>query len=268
MESCQRTGCHQVSATQFEACSVNAIVHELASVDSTNTWVTQHAADVESGRVVFTLNQTAGRGRQGRRWVSPPGDSVAFSVVLDALPGGFHATWVSLLAGVSVVECVRGLGVTTAGLKWPNDVLVGTDKLAGILVEVLGDSRLVVGMGINLRTSTDIPSDIRATSIAGHGIDVTAVVDDVITPVTQALRGRLEKGIDSGPAAAHEHWKTTTERYLTTVGRRVEFEAGAGTTGRGIATGLADTGALIVAPDSGADDFILHSGDVFHIERS
>jgi BirA family biotin operon repressor/biotin-[acetyl-CoA-carboxylase] ligase len=247
---------------------VNDVVHELASVDSTNTWVTQHAADVESGSVVFTLNQTAGRGRQGRRWVSPPGDSVAFSVVLDALPAGFHATWVPLLAGVSVVECVRGLGVTTAGLKWPNDVLVGTDKLAGILVEVLGDSRLVVGVGINLRTSSDIPSDIRATSLAAHGIDVTAVVDDIITPVTQALRGHLEKGIHSGPAVAHEHWKTTTERYLRTVGRRVEFEAGAGTTGRGIATGLADTGALIVAPDSGADDVVLHSGDVFHIERS
>jgi BirA family biotin operon repressor/biotin-[acetyl-CoA-carboxylase] ligase len=193
---------------------------------------------------------------------------VAFSVVLDALPGGFHATWVPLLAGVSVVECVRGLGLEKAGLKWPNDVVVGGDKLAGILVEVLGDSRLVVGVGINVRTSSDIPSEIRATSLAGHGIHTTAVVDDIITPVTQALRGHLEKGMSSGPAVAHEHWKTTTERHLTTVGHRVEFEAVAGTTGRGIATGLADTGALIVAPDSGADDVVLHSGDVFHIERS
>lgn len=247
---------------------MNYSLHELGSVDSTNTWVTQHAADLDSGSVVYSLNQTAGRGRQGRRWVSPPGDSLAFSVVLDPLPSGFHATWVPLVAGVSVVECVRGLGLETAGLKWPNDVLVGADKLAGILVEVLADSRLVVGVGLNIRSSSDMPSEVHATSLAAHGSKVSDVVDDIITPVTRSLGSHLEQGIHAGPAVAHEYWKTITERYLTTVGRRVQWDSAGGSAESGVATGLADTGALVVSPDAGGDDVVVHSGDVFHIERS
>jgi BirA family transcriptional regulator, biotin operon repressor / biotin---[acetyl-CoA-carboxylase] ligase len=248
--------------------SPRQIVHRLETVDSTNSWMARRYRDLESGTAVFTLNQTAGRGRRGRTWEAPPGDSLAFSLVLDAFPPGFYSTWLPLLAGVSVVRCVENLGLDGVGLKWPNDVLLASSKLAGILVEVLPDARFIVGVGINLRTTGSLFADLRATSLAAEGILLDDLVAGIISPFSEVLEVLVKEGVDASPTHAHRHWQRAVEKTLTTIGRRVEWENGHGETESGIAQSLADTGALIVSPDSGGDDVVVHSGDVFHIQRS
>ena len=98
--------------------------------------------------------QHAGQGRRGRAWISPPGANVylslsrRFAQPLPALSG------LSLAAGIAVVEALHRLGVTEAGLKWPNDVLAGGRKLGGLLVNLrpdAGGSAAIVGLGLNLR---------------------------------------------------------------------------------------------------------------------
>ena len=248
--------------------SPGQIVHRLDTVDSTNTWVISRYREIESGTAVFTLNQTAGRGRRGRTWEAPPGDSLAFSLVLDAFPPGFHSTWVPLLAGTSLVQCVEDLGLKGVVLKWPNDVLVARSKLAGILVEVLPDSRLLVGVGINLRSTGNVFEQLRATSLAAEGLFLDDLVAGIINPFSRVLGALIDKGVSAPPSDAHADWRGVVGKNLTTIGRQVEWENSNGTAERGIATGLADTGALVVRPDDGGDDIVLHSGDVFHIERS
>src|ERR1019366_2617897 len=108
------------------------------------------AAGAAGGRVLVAETQTAGRGRLGRHWVSPPHTSLAFSVLLrpyDLPPA--RRSWIPLLAGVAVASALRGYAAVDAWLKWPNDVLVGAAKLAGILAEQHRDA-IVVGVGVNV----------------------------------------------------------------------------------------------------------------------
>lgn len=243
-------------------------VQELESVISTNEWVTLHAKDLPSNTLVFSLNQTAGRGRNGRVWASQPGESVAFSLLLDGVPRGIFPTWVPLLAGVSVVETVTGLGVSGSVLKWPNDVLVNGAKLAGILVEVLPDSRVVVGVGVNITsTKTSLPHPT-ATSLALQGVVVSDLQQEVLQPVAVALRGYLDIARGKNPADVHSDWKKMVSTHLSTLGCVVEWQDPEGVLQRGVAKQLAKDGGLEVSGVPGQPDVIVRSGDVFHIERS
>jgi len=128
------------------------------------------------GQVLVAEEQTAGRGRMGRSWVSEPGASLTFSVLLrpeSVLPS--RRGWLPLLAGVAVATATRSVSDVYATLKWPNDVLAGERKLAGILAEQSGDA-VVIGIGINVSTPRDAlpesPSGIPATSLSVEGADV------------------------------------------------------------------------------------------------
>ena len=151
-------------------------VHRKAVTGSTN-------ADARAGRPgdVFTADfQTAGRGRLDHLWLAPAGVNLTFSAVLDAaaLPPAEVAT-LPLVAGLAVVEAVRPLGVAAVSLKWPNDVLAGGRKLAGILCERNGDG-VIVGIGLNVNQTAFAPElAARATSLAletGRRFDRTAVL--------------------------------------------------------------------------------------------
>jgi BirA family biotin operon repressor/biotin-[acetyl-CoA-carboxylase] ligase len=106
------------------------------------------AAGAAEGLVIVASRQDAGRGRRGAAWVCPPGEGLAFSVLLR--PRENKALWprLSLAAGLAVAEALGRLGVV-AEVKWPNDVWVAGRKIAGILVEA-GDDHVVVGVGINV----------------------------------------------------------------------------------------------------------------------
>lgn len=115
-------------------------------------------AGAAEGLVLVAEEQTAGRGRLGRSWSAPPGAGLIFSVLLR--PAGVPPTrlgWLPLLTGVAVASAVRDQTGLPASLKWPNDVLVGERKLAGILAEAHGDA-VVVGVGLNITlTQAELP---------------------------------------------------------------------------------------------------------------
>jgi BirA family biotin operon repressor/biotin-[acetyl-CoA-carboxylase] ligase len=150
-------------------------VHWLAKTGSTND-VATHLAELgaEEGTVVVAEAQTSGRGRLGRVWFSPPGAGLYVSVILRPAharaPDGNPAALLTLAAGVAIAEAVRSVTGLPAEIKWPNDIVIGRRKLAGILAEAAAEhGRLqfvVLGFGINL-LSAAYPPELasRATSI-------------------------------------------------------------------------------------------------------
>lgn len=132
----------------------------LDSVDSTNDEVRRRAvAGAAEGLVVVAERQMAGRGRRGAAWFSPPGESLALSILLR--PSEPKALWpqLALAAGLAVAEAVG----MQAGVKWPNDVWIGGRKVAGILIEA-GPDFAVVGIGVNVNT-VEFPEGVVATSL-------------------------------------------------------------------------------------------------------
>lgn len=126
------------------------------SLDSTSSELQRRpeAADLTT---VLAETQSAGRGRRGRVWLSPPGLNVYLSC-LKRFDRGFSAlAGLSLAVGVAVAEALADLGIDGAGLKWPNDVLAGGAKLAGVLVELSGEaqgpSAAIIGIGLNVRVT-------------------------------------------------------------------------------------------------------------------
>lgn len=127
------------------------------SLDSTSSECRRRAGDLADGAIVLAEVQQAGRGRRGRRWISPPGLNVYLSCMKRFDRGFAGLSGLSLAVGVVLVASLHELGIRGLGLKWPNDVLV-TDtgaKLAGVLVELSGEyqgpSTAVIGIGLNLR---------------------------------------------------------------------------------------------------------------------
>lgn len=127
----------------------------LESVDSTNSEVLRLAErGCTSGLVCTAEQQTAGRGRRGRHWVSPYGSNLYFSVLWEFGQGAAALEGLSLAVGVAVARALRAFGATSVKLKWPNDILCGVAKLGGILLEMSGDAagscRVVIGVGLNV----------------------------------------------------------------------------------------------------------------------
>lgn len=125
------------------------------SVDSTNRLAMEKAmSGGAGGYVCLAEHQTAGRGRRGRRWQSPYGQSVYLSAVVEFDGGAAALEGLSLAVGVALMRALEKMGVTGVGLKWPNDLLHDGRKLAGILLEMTGDvaglCQVVVGIGLNV----------------------------------------------------------------------------------------------------------------------
>src|SRR5262245_54536057 len=197
-------------------------IMRLGTVASTNDEAMSRArAGAPHGTVVLADAQTAGKGRQGRSWFSPPGDNLYLSAILRLPLPPPAAPPITLAAGVAVCDTARRWA-PGANLKWPNDVQTDSRKLAGILTETAtrGDKLDVIVLGIGLNVNTrDFPPDLAdiATSLrrarGGEPIDR----DEVLV----TLLGELERWIDrfaaNGPAPVVRAWK---ER-ATTVGRRL-----------------------------------------------
>ncbi len=130
-------------------------VETFFSIDSTNHYLMKKVLSSElKCHAVFAEQQTAGRGRHGRNWVSPFGGNLYFSVLYPFQRTVRDITGLSLAVGVAIVEQLEQQGIKSAKLKWPNDVLVDGRKLCGILLEMHGESHgplaIVVGIGINI----------------------------------------------------------------------------------------------------------------------
>lgn len=155
-----------LDAGQIRAALPAGVVRSLGALelhgelDSTSSELQRRGSTARDLSVVLAESQTAGRGRRGRVWLSPPGLNLYLSC-LKRFDGGFAALGgLSLAIGVIVLRALNDLGIAGAGLKWPNDVLVtqgeaGSGKLAGILVELSGEYQgpcaAIIGIGLNLR---------------------------------------------------------------------------------------------------------------------
>jgi BirA family biotin operon repressor/biotin-[acetyl-CoA-carboxylase] ligase len=150
------------------ACEWPVLVFD--SIDSTNA---EALRAIERNQIapflVLAERQTAGRGRRGRKWASPFAENVYFSLVLRIEGGMRQLEGLSLVVGLAVMQTLRELGISGAGLKWPNDVLVGQKKIAGILLELVGDPadvcHVVLGVGINVNMQMTDEVDQQWTSM-------------------------------------------------------------------------------------------------------
>ncbi len=124
------------------------------SIGSNSEHLMQQAtAGAPSGQICLAERQTAGRGRRGRKWISPYGSNIYLSLLWQFPLAPIELSGVSLAAGLAVMRALKRLGVTEIGLKWPNDILWQERKLAGLLLEVTGESegpsQVILGVGLN-----------------------------------------------------------------------------------------------------------------------
>jgi BirA family biotin operon repressor/biotin-[acetyl-CoA-carboxylase] ligase len=229
-------------------------LHLLTETSSTND-ETKRAARLGAphGSTWVTESQTAGRGRQGRSWISPRGENLLFSVLIRSAGPAARLPLVSLVAGLAVAEAIeRATRSTDVRLKWPNDVVVPTAagrllKVAGVLVEtsMTGDAvdAIVVGVGINVHTRT-FPEELAeiATSVAllsKAPADRAEILADVLQGLDRDVGVVLAKGL--GPV----HARLSNRDALR--GRRVKNDRTEGTAG-----GIDLEGRLVVADARGA----------------
>jgi len=226
--------------------------------DRASAWAKEGAPD---GALVTADAQTGGRGRLGRAWFSPAGASVYASVVVR--PDRLDARWAALglAVGVGIAE---GLAPFAEGLtlKWPNDVLLGGRKLAGILCEArvhAGAPDIVVGFGINVRRVARPPELAAiATSLAEGGAGVLGRAF-VLAHVLVALEPVLDDFRAHGLTAVRERY----EARCVSLGREVELsDAGGRGRRRVFAERLDDDGALRVRPLEGGPSERVEAGDV------
>ncbi|RRJ66297.1 biotin--[acetyl-CoA-carboxylase] ligase [Paenibacillus oralis] len=220
-------------------------------------------AGAPSGTLVVAEEQTGGRGRQGRAWYSPPGKGVWMSLLLrpDRQPLSF-APQLTLLIAVAVCRAVRHTAGVDAGIKWPNDLLVGGRKICGILVESVGEDELIryavagIGIDVNLEAK-DIPPQLQdvATSLhieSGRRIDRAELIGAVLAEIEQLYELYRQEGF----APIGHLW----EALSVTLGRRVTVKTPAGDV-TGLAKALDPSGALVLAGDNG-NMRIIFSGEV------
>lgn len=236
----------------------------VADTGSTNADLLARAAAGEdiAGAVLLAEFQSAGRGRHGRIWVSPAGAQIAMSVGVDVgpIPPDLWG-WLPLLTGVALVDALADVCAVQAGLKWPNDVLVGSDKLAGILAEVASPSAtVVVGLGLNVSLRTDELPVPEATSLSLLGVpdaDRTALAAAALRHLgARILRWRSAGGSDPELDADYRL------RSLT-IGTTVSATMPGDNTIVGVARGVDASGRLLI--DDGSAVHAVSAGDITHL---
>jgi len=245
-----RTGIGREIQVFQETASTNDIVEKLAR------------DDVREGVVVFAESQSRGRGRLGRRWVSPAGKGLWFSVLLRPKLPPTAATQLTVLSAVAVARGIERHTGLRPSIKWPNDIVFGTRKVAGILLELGAEldhiRHVVLGIGIDVnQTAEELPEDLRpiATSLrieGGRTFDRADLASAVLIELDAAY-GRLRRG------DFHE----ISDEWMcrcSTLGKRVSIRTGDRVV-VGRAESLDEDGALLVRTDHGRLEHII-GGDV------
>jgi BirA family biotin operon repressor/biotin-[acetyl-CoA-carboxylase] ligase len=242
-------------------------IRRFAELDSTNRWLLEQArTGAAEGLVAVADHQTAGRGRLGRAWVAPPKASLLVSVLLrpELAPARSHL--LTIASGLAVADAVTEVAGFEPGLKWPNDLLAGGRKLAGMLAEAVVShgqlDALVVGLGVNVNWA-GFPPEIAETAtacnlIAGRAVDV----DALLFAWLDGLDGRCAALFDGDTDAAAGALVAEYRDRCVTVGQAVRVEMPNGVL-VGIATGIDDTGRLVV--DRDGEPTTVSVGDVVHV---
>ena len=199
-----------------------------------------------AGLVVLAERQTAGRGRRGAAWLSAPGESLTFSVLLRPTEGKGLWPRLSLATGLAVAGSLGRFRVE-AQIKWPNDVFVGGKKICGILVEA-ADDHVIVGIGLNVGTR-EFPEGLEATSMCLE-LGLVPEREAVLAEVLRSLNGWFGE-IGAGFPRLIERVR---QRCLLT-GETVSLMSGERSV-KGKVTGIGDSGELLVGTERGEERFL------------
>ena len=239
-----------------------AAIETLLQVDSTNNRLRHQALDgAPSGSVCLAEMQSAGRGRRNRSWVSPFASNLYLSLLWRSECGIAGLGGMSLVCGVAVLRCLEQFGIQSGGLKWPNDILVDGAKLAGILIDVAGESTgpcaVVIGVGINVAMpehASDRIGQPWTDLCALSGVDrfprnllAARTLDCLLAAIGEFRTAGLQGFLDD--------WC----RYDVMAGRQIDVYL-PGETISGRACGIDETGALLVNTAGGQRRF--SSGEV------
>jgi len=223
-------------------------IEVLSTAGSTNAVVAGRARDGEpAGLVVVAEQQTAGRGRLARSWLSPPRAGLTLSVLLRPDLPAARWPWLPLWGGLAVARALRERAGVETALKWPNDVLIGDRKVCGVLAEVPVPGALVLGIGLNVSTRADELPHAGATSLLLEHATTTDR-DTVLRAVLRSLTAVLREQPVEGYRA-----------LCSTIGRQVWVELPDGRSVVGPAEAVDDAGRLVVAGQ------VYSVGDVVHV---
>ncbi len=232
-------------------------LHWLETCESTNSWAMQHLGQLRQGDVVYTPQQTAGRGQQGRRWYAPSGGLTA-SFILDNLTAS-QLTGLSLVVGLAVIYAIEDLLPSLQDhlrLKWPNDVMAQDRKLAGILCEATSNrhaTRVVIGVGLNHQV--EFAQAGLTPAELGNPISLHQLCASSALPQELTLLERLRHYL--GQASALICQSSSIAAFLPALHQRdwlrereVSFQVGAALV-QGQAAGIDDRGRLLIRQADG-----------------
>ncbi len=234
------------------------------SLPSTNTWTKAHLNSLHAGDVVAAWRQTAGRGRFSRSWITPAGGNIALSLVLDKPAQPEQALSLGQTAALAVARLLESLGIRTQ-LKWPNDVLVQSRKISGILAEAASASdKIVIGIGLNTTISREELKanglEEQATSIfleLGRQVEAEQVLSQLLSSIHETLAEKQKQGNRYLARA----WKIRD----ALLGAEIEIIVGE-ESWRGRYQGMDDLGRLMIQ-FSGGEDRTFWSGEVVKVRR-
>lgn len=230
---------------------------------STNDVAEKLARDgVKEGVVVFAESQSKGRGRLGRKWISPPGQGLWFSVLLRPNLRPQAATQLTVASATALYRAIREVTGITPEIKWPNDILIKGRKIAGVLTELSAEidhiNHLILGIGVDVNLgASEFPPELRkiATSIkAETGRDIHRA--DLAAAILRELDRDYARITAGDFAKVADEW----QHQCTTIGQRVSINIGDRVI-QGHAEALDDDGALLVRTQHGRLERII-GGDV------
>lgn len=222
-----------------------------ASIDSTNTELMQRITSKQaltSGAVVVAEMQNAGRGRRGRVWQSPFGANLYYSYYWLLDDGLQAAMGVSVAVGLAVFDCIKALYNVEVSLKWPNDILVNNQKLAGVLVELDGQPEgpchLVIGIGLNIAMPESASEHIDQAWVDLKRLGLEVNKNELAAALTYYLEQRLAQYQATGLSEMYSEWNKVNafaEQLITlNTGQK---------TWQGICVGIDKQGGLVLRQD-------------------
>ncbi|MFQ5480530.1 MAG: biotin--[acetyl-CoA-carboxylase] ligase [Thermodesulfobacteriota bacterium] len=246
-------------ATEF----IGRKIHFFESLPSTNNKALELArTGAPEGTLIISETQTNGRGRLGREWSSPPGVNLYASIILRPRAAAHELQGITLLGAIAVAEAVARFSRRPPDVKWPNDILIDSKKVAGILMEMYTEAEMtsfvIAGIGVNLNMDPSIlpaPLNREATSI--KNVSKTAVARAAFTQtLCQSMESWYNTFLNKGLSAIIDAWRG----YFRAEGKDVKVRSHNKTV-KGICLGVNNSGALLIRDSMGVTQKIL-SGDL------
>jgi BirA family biotin operon repressor/biotin-[acetyl-CoA-carboxylase] ligase len=238
----------------------------LHTIDSTNSHAMRllqaNALSLPAGLswVCLAEQQTAGRGRRGREWISPFGANLYMTLVRTFGGGAHMLDGLSLVTGLALLEALMQYGVKGLGLKWPNDLLCNGEKLAGILVEITGDVtgsfQVVIGIGVNLVSK---PTAMQSVAQPWTALNVQGVDSTLRNRLAGSILQHLVVSLDEFEQHGFDRFRERWQKFDVSRDQELELLTASGSiTGKSL--GVDEKGALVLHTDAGVKTF--HGGEV------